>query len=356
MLPCVNRSFRKASTTCASLGIAIGVAVSIAALGSTASAGPLHSLPGASEHAAAEAPPAPILSDAERMRRGLVTIEREGRLLALGTVLQDDGRILTSFAALSGGDEADVRYADGTTAHAKLGHRDAAWDLALLVPLAGKWTDGLVASEADASVVALKTFVARGPRALAAAPVLFKKRSDARAKEGDTLPGALELTLKGAASPIGAPVLDGNGNVVAIFVRACKAENSGESPTGSPCVAETIGAPVSALRHFLAHTPPTAVRPPPWLGIRGEADVAGTFRGVRVVAVANGSPADKGGLKANLDRDKSDLIFAVEGQPVESPERLAQLIGQHSAGDGVKLLVFGADRVREVTIQLRAAP
>jgi len=353
---------------------AFGVAV--CALSGVASAGPLPPLPGpnapspppSAAPSPAPAPPAAApLTVLERTRRGVVSVERDGRVLGVGTVLNGDGRILTSLASLGGVDAADVRYADGSVVKAKVGHRDARWDLALLVPQTGKWTDGLQASEADPTAVELKTFIARAPKLMASVPLAFKARSDVRDKGGDVLPGALELDLKGFPLPTGAPVLDGNGNVVAIFVNACKAVAAAAPPqqpqppdynaqqAPPPCTPTIVGAPVQTLRRFLFSTPATAVQPPPWLGIRGESDSAGTFHGVRVLAVANESPAQKGGLKANLDRAKGDLIIAVDGQGVDSPEKLAELIGKHSAGDTVKLLVFN-EKVREVSVQLRPPP
>ncbi len=390
MLVGVNRSIRPVRVFAASFGALAACAL----VGAIAHAGPLPPLPGpyapaptstatvspvspgspgSPGPAAAPNAPAPPANVVERMRRGIVTVERDGRLLGVGTVLNGDGRIITSLGSLAGVDLADVRYADGSVVKAKVGHRDRAWDLALLVPQTGKWLDGLSTSEADPAAVELKTFVARAPRLIATVPLALKARADVRGKDGDALPGALDLDLKGFPLPTGAPIVDGNGNVVAIFVNACKAvapsplapppappdygaPAPGAAPAAAPCSPLTIGAPVPQVRRFLSHTPLTAVQPPPWLGIRGEGDTAGTFRGVRVIAVANESPAQKGGLKANLDRTKSDVIIAVDGQPVDSPERLAELIGKHSSGDTVHLLVWNGEKVRDVPVQLRTAP
>src|SRR5262249_30419552 len=53
----------------------------------------------------------------EHVRRGVAVIERGGLPVAIGTVLGNDGRILTALSGLGGGDSADVLYADGTTVH-----------------------------------------------------------------------------------------------------------------------------------------------------------------------------------------------------------------------------------------------
>ena len=76
-----------------------------------------------------------------------------------------------------------------------------------------------------------------------------------------------------------------------------------------------VGAPVSAIRSFLTKAPAASVAPAPWLGIRGETDAGGSVRGVKVMAVAPQSPAEKAGLKPS-----ADVIAAVDGQPIDSPE------------------------------------
>src|SRR5205823_9095439 len=143
----------------------------------------------------------------------------------------------------------------------------------------------------------------------------------------------------------GAPLIDGGGAVAGIIVRACKAGDSG------PCTPIWIGAPVHTMRTFLMKTPQNAVQPAPWLGLNGVSDAAGASKGVRVVAVAPGSPAEKAGLKAG-----ADLIAGVDGQPVDTPERMSELIGRHAIGEPVKLLVVSGEKFREVAIVLKAAP
>jgi len=280
-------------------------------------------------------------------RRGIVSVEQGGRTLGIGTVLGGDGRILTALSGLRGAEQADVRYADGKVVRARLGHRDAAWDLALLIPLAGKWTDGLTASEVDPSNSELKIFLAGGR----AAPVSgrVKGRVDARAKDGASLPSALELDLRGTPI-VGAPVIDGSGGVVGILVRACKPVDA------AVCLQSIYGAPVAAIRNFLVKTPVNAVAPSPWLGIVGSPDSVGNTRGVRVMQIAPASPAAKAGLKTNSDQALAHLIVAVDGNPVDTPEKLADRIGKHSVGETVKLLVLESEKFKEVSVVLRAPP
>jgi serine protease Do len=112
-----------------------------------------------------------------------------------------------------------------------------------------------------------------------------------------------------------------------------------------PCIPEPLGVPVAAIRAFLAGSTASEA---PWLGIRGE-PAQGDVRGVRVLATASSSPAERVGLRPN-----ADVIVAVDGQPIDTPERLADLIGSHAVGDTVNLLVFSNSGFREVPVHLSA--
>jgi serine protease Do len=278
-------------------------------------------------------------------RRGIVAVERDGKPVGVGTVLGGDGRVLTALSSLSGAEEADLRYADGSVVKARVGHKDLAWDLVLLIPQSGKWLDGLRASELDPASVEIRTFQPGKPRA-SVVVAKVRGRSDARSQTGETLPNALDVDVRAASPVAGAPLVDASGTVLGVLVRVCKGVDA------ATCAPMLAGAPIAAVRSFLVRTPVSAVPPSPFLGIVGAAEPqSGTMKGVRVVAVAPGSPAEKGALKPNVD-----VIVAVDGQPVDTPEKLAELVTKHAVGDLVKLLVFGGERLRDVQVALRATP
>lgn len=295
--------------------------------------------------------------------RGIVALQRDGHTIDIGTVLNGDGRILTSLAPFGASDKVDIKYADGHVVHGKLVHQDRAWDLALVVPLSGKWTEGLAASEADPGASELRVFVGGGNGTTQSITAHVHARVLAHAKDGTQLPNAFELDLKTPPTP-GASIVDVSGNVVGVYIRACRPgapqPYSATPPPvdpNAPCTQMFYGAPVAALRAFLSRTPANAVAPSPWLGIVGTADTEGSTHGVRVMAVAPGSPAEKGGLKANpADKSKSHLIVAVDSKPVDSPDALASAISSHSIGDKVKVMVLDGGKLKELEVLLRAAP
>ncbi len=257
-------------------------------------------------------------------------------------VLEQDGRMLTSLAAVGANDTADVRYADGHTVHTRAAHKDAVLDLALLVPLSGRYVTGLLASELDPTQVELRTAsLASGRPALVSTKI--KGHVDAHAKEGTSLSGATELD--GARPPSGAPVLDPAGRVLGLVAHACR------NVDAAACSDVSVVVPILSIRIFLSKTPSNAVPPSPWLGINGTPDVVAGIRGVRVQAVAPASPAERAGLK-----NQTDLIVVADAQPIESPEKLAEIVSKHAVGDHVKLSVFAAGHYRDVDVTLQASP
>jgi predicted RNA-binding protein YlqC (UPF0109 family) len=295
---------------------------------------------------------------AEHVRRGVVFVEQHGAPIAIGTVLGRDGRILTALSGLAGAVDVDIRYADGSTVHAQVGRSDEASDLALLVPQSLGWTEGLEASDISADGADMRAMLpTRGGRL---GPTLAEVHGDVAAHGQKGQPTVRMLNVIVKAPPMaGAPVLDSHGRVVAVLVRACKvvptfAPGAASGPgeplplPPPPCVPDTLGAPVEAIRSFLAGSAAPAMPSPstPVLGLRGERN-EGSVRGVRVVAIAPSSSAERAGLRPN-----ADVIVAVDGQALDTPERLADIIGRHVVGDTVKLLVFSDAVFRDVLVHL----
>ncbi|WP_437277565.1 S1C family serine protease [Sorangium sp. So ce375] len=286
----------------------------------------------------------------ERAARGVAVIERGGQVLGLGAVLAGDGRVLTALSPLGAGNDLTARLADGTTVRVKLGHHDRVWDLALLVPQTGKWAEGLTASSRDPvrPDAQIRSFSAARGKVAATAIVL---RSHRTLIGGDDRPldRAIELGSRVSPLDLGAPIIDEDGRVVAVLGRGC-APNEGK-----PCTPVAFGAPIGAIRAFLRAVPSTAVQPAAWLGIQGVSEAAPVAKGVRITVVHPESPADEARLTGG-DRAESDMILAVDGVPVTSPEALSDAIRTHAVGEKVPLTLLSRGKYRQVTVLLRAAP
>jgi serine protease Do len=286
----------------------------------------------------------------EKAMRGVVVVERAGQIISLGSALAGDGRILTALSPLGSGNDIDVRFADGTVVRAKLGHHDRTWDLALLVPQSGKWSEGLVASTRDPirQEATIRAFSASRGK-VAPGPMVIRGRRTLLGADDASLPNALELGSRVSPLDLGSPIIDEDGRVVSLLVRGC-APNEGR-----PCTPVAFGVPINSVRLFLKTVPATAVAPSAWLGIQGTAEVGDVAKGVRVQSIHPDSPAAEAKLLAG-DESVSDMIVAVNGVPVTTPEALAETIRTHAIGEKVPLLLFGQGKYRQVTVVLRQAP
>lgn len=305
----------------------------------------------ASGSVAAPADKAPAIDPIERARRGVVTLTHGGDVVGLGTVLKDDGRIITALSPLGDGNDLAIRYPDGTSVPARVGHSDRLWDLALLVPQVGRWPEGLTASDGDPlrSGAQLRAFVP-GKQAVQAATVIVKDKRSLLGADGQVIRDVLNITTKVGPKELGSPIVDETGGVVGVLGRACVPVEKG------PCAPSAFAAPTDALRAFLRTTPVSAVPPAAWLGIQGVPERSGLLPGVRVASVSPESPADEAGLRGGADKTKSDVVVALDDKPIASPEALAAALREKAAGERAKLLVLREGKLREVQAVLRPVP
>ena len=279
----------------------------------------------------------------------VVMLERAGRPIGIGTLLNGDGRILTALSPLTHGNQIDAHYPEGQIVRVKLSHSSRAWDLALLTPEGDSRRAGLKASRDPAPAAGTKLHAVGYVRdkQLGSSDVTIKAKSTLRGGDSAELTDALELPFAPKPSDIGGPLVNDKGEVVAIVARACSVSDK------NGCTLAPYAAPVSAVRDFLRSVP---MRPAPWVGIEGVAFDAGVARGVRVAAVSPGGPAALAGLRAGPP-GVGDVILAVDGMPVSTSEAFADVVDSHSMGPGtrIRLTVLSEGRYHEVVLMLDAA-
>lgn len=287
----------------------------------------------------APATPARQATTPDPVQSGTATVLRGGQPIALGLILANDGRVLTTRSALAGGRKnLTLRFADGSSVAATVGHEDAGRDLALLVPARLAWTQGLpAATRAPAEGTPLEMLELKQNRA---------QRRPVRAKGAISSPAVdLELTPPFLA---GSPVVAPGAGAIGIVVLSC------DPPTpGAPCKPRPRLATVPAVREFLRNVPPTAAIQTGWLGVRGERAVGTHARGVRVVEVTPGSPAAAAGLQAG---PAGDLVLAVGGAPVTTEDELTRALARHAPGEKVAVTIFSRGAYRSLDLVLGRPP
>ncbi|HYP89474.1 MAG TPA: S1C family serine protease [Polyangiaceae bacterium] len=297
--------------------------------------------------AAPPAAPAAAPSSVEQARQGVVVVERQGKALALATVLEGDGRLLTALSPLTTGNFLSARYADGAVVPLKLVHSDRAWDLALLAPSASPAQPlrkaGLRAAKTP-SFVGLQSFTLTPPNSVAVVPAALKLSPGLLGGDGAALSSAYELGSKPGL--VGAPIVNSEGEVVAVVARACP-------PAGkAACVPAPYGAPVGAVKQFLQRVPAEAT----WLGVETAADDSSGQKGLRVISVSPDGPAAFAGIRSGRSASESDIIIAIDGAPLSTPSDLNDALRAHAPGDSVELLLFGFGRYRHINVKPRTVP
>lgn len=284
-----------------------------------------------------EKPPDPKETPVQRARRNVVVLVRGGKALGLGSVLAGDGRILTALSPLGHGNNVEARYADGKLVPVRVVHSDRAWDLALVTPTTSRADGGLRASRANAGTKGAKlTSFSPGGKDVANVGVKVKEEKTLVGGDGAELAGALVLESKHKAQELGSPVIDEKGDVIAVLAQAC-------APVADkPCSMAPYAAPVGAIKTFLRGVPASAEPAAPALplGVRAVAHDSGPAKGVRVISVAARSPA-------RFALRPGDIVVAVNGTPVASPEDFAQAVRVRGR---VQLLVYSGGRYREVSV------
>ncbi len=312
--------------------------------------------PRAAPHATPPAPPAAKAADGNgsedraALAGRVVVLEHAGKPLELGVVLNGDGRILTALSALGDARHLDVRYADNKVVPAHVGHADKAHDLALVVPANAEHKLGLKAARESAPAMhaPLGSFVTAGTKAAPGPTVTPTGPSSFNGNDGKPYHQAIAFTAPVSAASTGSPLVDANGEVVALVTRAC------QKKAGSACAPVLVGTPVGVVREFLRTAPKTAALPTASLGVQVTPEDTGTARGLRVTLV--GRPAASLGLRAGNDARTADVIVALDGVPVTTLEAYEHALEDHAVGDVVDLLVLGSGRYRHVTAVVTAAP
>jgi S1-C subfamily serine protease len=249
---------------------------------------------------------------------------------------------------LTHGNQIVARYPEGQLIPVKLSHSDRGWDLALLTPLGDARRSGLKASQEPPPAAGTKVHALNYVRdkQLGSTDITLKAKSTLRGGDAAQLADVYELPFALKAADTGAPLVDDQGNVVAVVARACSVNDK------AGCTLTPYAAPVSAVRDFLRSAPQ---RRNAWLGLEVVAFDAGFARGVRVATIATDGPAAHSGLRAGPP-GVGDVVLAVDGKPVATPEAFADAVAQREAAAPARLTVLTDGQYREVLLTASAPP
>ena len=280
-----------------------------------------------------------------------------------GFLVDREGHILTNNHVVEGSSTVKVVLQNGDTLEATVKGTDSFNDLAVLEVDAEAVADITPLELGDSGAVkpGQMAIAIGNPYGLDSTITVGVISGVNRSLRGSGLTGMLQTDAALNPGNSGGPLLDANGMVIGINT-AIETGTLGASATGIGFAVSSNTAK-SVLPDLVAGN--KIVRP--WLGISGAtltqslAERLGVSieRGVYVVSVVEGSPAEEAGLTgAGTDEEAAggDVITAVDGQAVTSIEELSSNISSRKVGDTVTLKVFRDGEEMEVQVTLGERP
>ena len=298
---------------------------------------------------------------------------RRTRSLGSGFVIEKSGHIVTNFHVVEGAEIVTVSFSNDESVRAKVVGIDPTTDLAVLkvntpprglTPLRlGKSSSVRVGDE----VVAIGN------------PFGYERSMTAGIVSaiGRVLEAPNDLAIDNAIqtdAPInpgssGGPLLNALGQVIGVNTQIATGGSSDRS------VGVGFAIPVDTVRSVTAQIIRVGKVEHAFFGIEATPltdDIARLFRlpeqarqGLVIDSVVPDSAADKAGLRAGSRtvivggeswRLGGDIIVAVEGDTVSTPERLRSILARKRPGDKIEVEVYRADRRLTLTVKLGRAP
>ncbi len=289
---------------------------------------------------------------------GLFGDESEGGT-GSGFVIDGEGHILTNHHVVAGAETVQVTLFDGTTHDAQVIGEDASNDVAIVkVRVAPGQLVPLELGDSSRLLVGQKVLALGNPfgleRTLTTGIVSSLDRS-LRAKNGRMIKGIIQTDAAINPGNSGGPLLNSRGQVIG--VNTAIISQVGQSAGISFAV------PINSIQRI--------IRPLIEHGrvIRADLGVTRVFttnRGLLVLGVMEGGPADQAGLQPiqlrvfrygprlvqRLDPESADLIVAIEGKPVTNVDELLTEVESHAPGDVITVTVIREGQPRDIAVTL----
>lgn len=306
------------------------------------------------------ASPAVVEIDTSQQSTGVFGGSTEG--LGSGILFNTNGDILTNNHVVSGSTSVTVKFQNGTTVTGKVLGTDPIKDLAVVQVDTSAINGVTPLNLGDSStVIPGQTAIAIGnpfglDNSISVGVISGLNRSIGN------MSGMLQTDAALNPGNSGGPLLNISGDVIGINTAI-------ESPsTGATGIGFAI--PINVARNELSSLESGQTVAHPWIGITGETLTQSLSsqlgitanKGVYVVSVVSGSPAEKAGLKGgNYDANGQptgggDVITAVDGTSINTIQDLQSYVAGKQVGDTVTLTVLRGGSTISVQVTLGAMP
>jgi S1-C subfamily serine protease len=292
---------------------------------------------------------------------GLVPQEGQGS----GFIIDRAGHILTNYHVVAEAQRIEVTLHNRKKYRATVVGTDRSHDLAIIQVAAPNLTP-MTLGDSSSLQVGQKVYAIGNPFGLSGtltSGIVSSIRS-VQEPDGVTIDEAIQTDAAINPGNSGGPLLNSHGEVIGINTMI--ASNVGQSAgIGFAMPINTAKAVLNDLL-TLGHVRRPAlgiVTIPISPDIAEQLGLPADY-GLLIIRVISGGAAERAGLRGGNERAYlgnlpimigGDLIVAIDDQPVQDQQQLAQVMNSHRAGDTVKLTVYRGKRKMEVPVTLGEA-
>ncbi|HEX8707822.1 MAG TPA: trypsin-like peptidase domain-containing protein [Pyrinomonadaceae bacterium] len=284
----------------------------------------------------------------------------EGQGSGSGSVIDDQGNILTNFHVVEGAQKLSVSLGGDKTYPAKVVGGDPDTDLAVIKIEAPRDQLTVVPlGDSDRLVVGQKVLAIGNPfgfdRTLTTGVISGLQRP-IRARNGRPIEGAIQTDASINPGNSGGPLLDSHGRMIGINSQIL-------SPSGASA-GVGFAIPVSIAKRIVPQLLKEGVvrRPKLGIGTRDIKDLRDQVRlpaseGILIMQVVPGGSAAAAGLRETQQTEDGDIILgdiitAIDGEKVGGTDDLYRILDKHQVGDVIKVEVV-RENGRKTTLPVR---
>ncbi len=297
-------------------------------------------------------------------RRDFFGQVEEGDGSGSGSVIDDQGHILTNYHVIEGAQKLSASIGGGKTYPARVIGGDPDTDLAVIKVDAPREALTIIPlGDSDRLVVGQKVLAIGNPfgfdRTLTTGVISGLQRP-IRARNGRPIEGAIQTDASINPGNSGGPLLDSHGRMIGINSQIL-------SPSGASA-GVGFAIPVSIAKRIVPELIKNGVVSRPKLGVgtrdvqylKGQVDLP-VSEGVMIWEIApNGSAAAAGlrGLAQTEDGEivMGDIIVAIDSEKVSERDDLFRILDKHKVGEVVKVDIFRDNRRMTIPVRLLDAP
>jgi S1-C subfamily serine protease len=331
-------------------------------------------------------PPPPGLRDAgdlrqlmERAARGAQAVRlRPGPELRAGFLIDGEGRVLTMLPPEFPVDQVSVEWMDGVKEDCRVAARDQVSGLCIIKSQRADLPAPLEWGDAGALRVGSTVYTVAHPEGFRNSldvGVVAGLDRDPQHPETKERGGMIQTTFDVHPGTAGAPLLDGQGRVIAVRTSvggpgiqtpAFFMAAPGGGPAANlvqrlpaPAPAIDLALPAAQARDVAEQLRVNGRVRRAWLGVRisdvtddqrQQAHLPDDVNGVAIVGVIETSPADAAGLR------QGDIVLAVGDQPVASTGEMVRTVQGYQPADKVTLSIWRDGERREITVVMGDQP